>query len=465
MSLRLSTVLAAAALAACTTLGPDYRRPESPLPPRYSRAPASAAAASPAPDAWWTLFGDPALDALVGEALASNQDLAAAAARVAEARALVGLARADRFPRVDATAGASRTKLSQDSSQLPPGFDLEFDRFRAAGTLSFEVDFWGRLARASEAARAELLGSEEGRRALRLGLAAEVAGAYFDLLAFAEDLGIARGTRASRAETVRLQQERFDAGTISELDLAQAQGELEAAEAAVPALERRARQTENRLGVLLGRTGGEVARGGGLQALALPEVPVGLPSQLLERRPDVLAAEQRLVAANARIGAARAAYFPAIALTAYAGSESIELGSLLGSGTGVWQAALSIVEPILHTGRTRRAVDMARARERQAVAAYAKALQSAFAEVEDALVARSTGAAERSARERQVEALTRARRLAELRYEAGETAYFEILDAERSLFAARLALTDARRAELAAAVVLFKALGGGWASP
>jgi multidrug efflux system outer membrane protein len=205
-----------------------------------------------------------------------------------------------------------------------------------------------------------------------------------------------------------------------------------------------------------------VARGGGLSALALPEVPLGLPSRLLERRPDVLAAEQRLVAANARVGAARAAYFPAIALTGYAGSESVELARLLGSGTGVWQAALSVFEPLLHTGRTRRAVEVSRARARQAAAAYVKALQTAFAEVEDALAARATGADERRALERQVAALTRSRRLAELRYEAGESSYFEVLDAERSLFAAQLALTDARRAELAAAVVLFKSLGGGW---
>ncbi len=230
----------------------------------------------------------------------------------------------------------------------------------------------------------------------------------------------------------------------------------------MPALERAVRQTENRLAVLLGRIGGTVEPGGALSGVAPPEVPVGLPSKLLARRPDVLAAEQRLVAANARIGAARAAYFPSIALTGYAGTESLELASLFASGTGIWQAALGLVEPIFNAGRTRRQVEAARARERQALAAYTRTVQGAFAEVEDALVARRTGVAEREALARQVEALTRARRLAGLRYEGGDSSYLEVLDAERSLFRAELDLARARRDELAAAVDLFRALGGGW---
>jgi multidrug efflux system outer membrane protein len=430
------------------------------MPDGYS----AAAVEQSVPDRWWTLFGDPALDGLVAEALAANQDLAAAAARVEEARALAGIARADQLPQVTGTVTGSRTRLSAETLNLPPEIDipLEIDRFRAAANLSYELDFWGRLRRTTEAARAELLASEEGRRNVALGLVSEVAAAYFDLLALDQQLAITRGTLGSRGESVRLQRLRFDAGTISGLDLAQAEAELAATEANVPALERQVRQTEDRLAVLLGRIGGTVGRGGALDGVAPPAVPVGLPSQLLARRPDVLAAEQRLVAANARIGAARAAYFPAISLTGYAGSESAELSSLFASGTGVWQAALGLVEPIFNAGKTRRQVEAAQARERQALAGYTKAVQTAFAEVEDALVARSTGAAEREILSRQVDALVRAHRLAGVRYEAGESSYFEVLDAERTLFRAELELARARRAELAAAVNLFKALGGGW---
>jgi multidrug efflux system outer membrane protein len=217
--------------------------------------------------------------------------------------------------------------------------------------------------------------------------------------------------------------------------------------------------------VLLGRFGGTVERGGELESLVPPAVPVGLPSQLLARRPDVLAAEQRLIAANARIGVARAAYFPSIGLTGYAGTESNELSSLFSSGTFVWQAATSLLQPIFNAGRTRREVEASEARQRESLALYTQSLQIAFAEVEDALVARRTGVAEREALARQVEALTRSRRLAGLRYDAGESSYIEVLDSERTLFRAQLDLVNARRAELAASVDLFRALGGGWEEP
>lgn len=460
--------LAALALAGCGTLGPKYQRPELPVPAAYSDAGAGAPGVAIADD-WWTLFGAPGLDRLVEEALAANQDLAAAAARVEEARALAGLARAERFPDIEVEASGSRSKLSPDTAQLPPGFELELDRYRATANFSFELDFWGRLARASEALRAELLASEEGRRNVRLAIVAEVATAYFDHAAFARQLGIATGTLGSREESRRLQQARLDAGTISELELAQAQAELASTAATVPALERLLRQTENRLGVLLGRIGRAApsAEAGpssitALDTVAPPAVPVGLPSELLLRRPDIAAAEHRLIAAHARIAVARAEYFPTIDLTGYAGSESKELSNLFAGGTGIWRAALGLVQPLFDIPKTRRQVEAARARENQALAGYLKSVQSAFAEVEDALIARSTGTAEREALARQVEALTRARRLSGLRYEAGESSYFEVLDAERNLFRAELELARAQRAELVAAVGLFKALGGGW---
>lgn len=461
--------LALASLSACRTLGPDYQRPELALPAAYSQAAAEGAAA--VSDTWWKLFGDPNLDRLEEEALAANQDLAAAAGRIEEARALLGLTRSDRFPEVSAGLSGSRSRFSRETAQLPPGFPLETTRIHASVDARYEFDFWGRYARASEAARADLLATEEGRRNVRLGVTAGVATAYLDILALERQLAVLRETLATRGESVRLQNTRYDAGTISELDLAQAQGELAAAEAAVPALERALRQTENGLGVLLGRMdrlGSAVARssgegeGGGLAALTLPPVPAGLPSELLLRRPDVVAAEQGLLAANARIGQARAAYFPSLSLTASLGEESMQLSKLLSSGANVFNVALGIVQPIFNAGRTRRQVEAATARQHQALAAYLRSVQGAFAEVEDALIARSTGTTESEALARQVEALGRALHLSQLRYDAGESSYFEVLDAQRGLLRAQLDATRARRDELAAAVSLFKALGGGF---
>lgn len=454
-------VAAALSLSACAaSLGPKYQHPEIPVPAAYSQ-PGTAAAV--VPDAWWKLFGDPALDRLEDEALAANQDLAAAAARIEEARALLGLTRAESFPEVSAGVSGSRTKFSAKTAQLPPGVPLESSDLRATASVSYDFDFWGRYARATEAARAELVASEEGRRNIAVTLTADVANAWLDLLSYRRQLALAKDTVGSRQEAVRLQQVRYDAGTISELDLAQAQAELASIEATVPTLERQARQAEDRLGVLLGRIGGTVAAGNlGLDAVQLPAVPVGLPSDLLARRPDVAAAEQGLIAAHARIAQARAAYFPTFSLTGYAGGESRELAGLFSSGAGIWQAALNLVQPIWNGGRTRRQVEAAEAREKQALAAYAKALQSAFADVEDALVARTTSVTAREAFARQVEALERARNLARLRYDAGSSSYLEVLDAERNLFRAQLDLAQARRGELGAAVTLFKALGGGW---
>jgi len=455
----LASLLAATAVAGgCVTMGPDYQRPELAVPAGYS----VAASGGEIPDAWWRSFGSGELDALVAEALAANADLAAAAARVEEARALAGEARADRLPQLDGRLAKTRTKLSSDTATVPPGFDLQRDAHRAALSFSWELDFWGRLARATEAARAGLVASEEGHRAIRLGVVAETATTYFHLLSLDRQLAIARETLSTRFESVRLQRLRFDAGSISELDLSQAEAELAATEATVPALERQIARAEGRLAVLLGRIGRVDPRGGELAALAVPEVPVGLPSELLQRRPDVVAAEQALVAANARIGVARAELFPSLSLTAYGGSESRELGDLLTSGTSIWQVGANLLQPIFAGGRARRRVEGARARESEALAGYARAVQSAFADVEVALAERRTAAAEREALDRQVTALARARHLATLRYDAGDASYLDVLDAERSLFRAELELVGARQLEAESAVALYRALGGGW---
>lgn len=441
----------------CRTVGPDYARPTVAAPAAYSEA----ATATAIPDAWWTLFGDPGLDALVTEALGANPDLAAAAARIDRARALLGLADAARMPTVDGQANAGRARVSRDTSALPPGIGAEFDRFHLSATASYEFDFWGRYRRASEAARAELLASEEGRRAVRLGIAAAVATAYFDRAFLDRQVADAKSTLESRQEALRLQNERFDAGTISELEVAQAKAELAATEAAIPVLERERRRADNRLGVLVGQFG-PVAGPSGELAARVPEVPVGLPSDLLARRPDVVAAEAQLVAANARIGVAKAAFFPSIGLTATLGTESRELGDLLSSGANIWQLAAGLLQPIWNAGRTKRQVEAAAAGREEALALYLKAIQGAFAEVEDALAGRSASLTEVAALERQITALERAREIALIRYEAGESSYFEVLDADRNLFRARLDLSTARRNQYVAAVDLFRALGGGW---
>ena len=449
----------------CRSVGKQYARPDIALPAAFSSGASSEAQPAPLPDAWWQLYGDPKLDALIEEAYANNQDLALAAARIDESRALLGLADADRKPRVDASGSAAQIERTREALGVPPGFPIDVDRgqFGISVGASYEFDLWGRYARGSEAARADLLATVEGQRVVRLSLAAEIALAYADLLVADRQLEISNDTVATRRESVDLQKLRLDAGTISELDLAQAEAELAATEAAIPAIARFRRQTEDRLAVLLGRIGGTVERGG-LDRFNLPEIPAGLPSDLLVRRPDVQVAEARLIAANARLAVAKTNLFPRLSLTASGGLESTELAKLFTSPAGVWQLALSVLQPLFDAGRNRRGIDAASARERQALALYLRSVQSAFADVEDALVARESGAQERGALERQVEALARARRLATIRYEAGDSSYLEVLDSERALFRSQLEWLRSRRDELAASIGMFRALGGGWAN-
>jgi outer membrane protein, multidrug efflux system len=456
-----AALLLATSLGGCLTVGPDYSRPAVPAPEAF-RAADSTLGAPPA-EGWWHLFGDSELDRLIDVALAENADLRIAAARVDEARALLGVSRASRFPEIGASASAGRSKFSTETTPVPEGTPTEFNRLQAGLTVSYDFDPWGRLRRQTEAAAADLLATEYGVAALRLTLVADVTSAYFDLRSLDRQLAIARGTLDSRSQAFDLQKLRFDAGVISELELAQARSEQAATAATVPDLEQAIAETENRLAILLGRNPDGVARGRELEALVLPPaVPAGLPSALLARRPDLAAAEQRLVAANARIGVAKAAYFPSLALTGFAGTESTELSGLFTSGSFVWQAAASLVAPLFNAGRTRREVEAAQAREVQALESYRKVMQTTFAEVENALVARRTSAARYQALADQAAALQDALRLAQLRYDAGSSSYLEVLDAQRSLFRAQLDLAAARRTELAAAVALFEALGGGW---
>lgn len=425
------------------------------------RSGAAKEGATVAPD-WWTAFGDPTLDSLIVEALEQNRDLRLAVARLDEARALARVAGADRLPAVDLEGSASRSRRSTRTDFLPPGVDPRSDDFRLAASVSFELDLFGRVRNQATAALEELLAVESTRDAVRLAVASDVASAYFGLLALDRQVAVTRETIDARRHTEDLVRLRFEGGLSSRLDLERSRGERAAAEATLPELERTRRSLENRLAILLGRLPGEVVRGGDLESLVAPEVPVGLPSQLLLRRPDVAAAEARLAAAAARIGVARAALFPSIRLTGYYGGESSELGNLFASGASVWQLAAGLLQPIFDGGRNRALVAAAEARQEQAVILYLQTAEGAFREVDDALFAVTTARQRRAALAEHSAALEAALVLARDRYAEGEASYLEVLDVERARLAAGLLLAGARRDELEAAVALFRALGGGW---
>ncbi len=467
-SLTAVLTLLAGALAGCA-VGPDYKRPEVSAPAEW-RSP-SEGPGSLADLGWWELFQDPVLRGLIRTAVVENKDVQVAVARVAEARAQLGIARAAQFPQVDGRASYTDQRFSRKSFPLNalPGntaIDSQQDFYRTSLDLTFELDLWGRLRRATEAARAELLASEGNRRTVLTTLVSDVAQGYFDLLEQDREADIARRTLASRQASLDLVSQRFDAGLTSELDVRRAEEQVATAAAVVPEVERRAAQTENRLSVLLGRNPGPIPRGPALDAQRMPPaVPAGLPSELLQRRPDLQQAEQRLIAANARIGVAKAEYFPRISLTGMFGVESVALSDLFTGPARVWQVGPAMTLPLFTAGRIASSVRASEARERQALIQYQQAVQQAFREVEDALVFHRKAGDIRREREARVRAARRALELARLRYDSGLAGYLDVLDAERQLFAAEIDLASAARDQLAAAVQIYKALGGGWEVP
>lgn len=459
---RVAVVLVLLPLVSGCSLAPD------PVPPAIAAPEAWRAEAAPggAPiaDGWWRAFGDAELTALVEAALESNRELLAAIARVDEARALARIAGADRLPSVELGASSSRSRSSEATGTLPPGADATASRHRLAAALAFELDLFGRVRNATEAARRRLLAAESTRDAVELAVASEVASAWFELAALDRQAEVLEATVASRRRAEELIEARFRGGQASRLDYERARAERAAAEAERPRVERARRATENRLALLAGRMPGEAPRGRSIVELAAPAVPAGLPSELLARRPDVAVAESLLAAAAADVGAARAALFPSIRLTGAWGRESAELSDLFSPGAVVWNAAAGLLQPIFRGGRNRAGVAAAEARQRQAVAVYLATAEGAFRDVEDALFGVGTTRARRTALAEQVAALASAYELARLRYEEGESSLLEVLDVERQRLAAELGLAEARRDELAAAVALFRALGGGWSA-
>jgi outer membrane protein, multidrug efflux system len=461
----LAALLGAALLAGCMSVGPDYVRPDADAPSQFPGEYAS----DPIPEHWWKIYADPTLDAMVEEALAHNADLRLAIARVDEARAAVGISRADQYPGVSAAGSAARNRASQDSAAgVPPGVDPVSNNYRATLGVAWEIDLWGRYRRASEAARAELLSAQANREAVRLALVGEVANGYFRLRALDAQLAVTERTVSTRLASTALQRLRFEAGVASEFDLRQVEAQAAQAQALQPSLERQIAQQENALSVLLGRSprqivGQPVDRGAAIEAIAAPPaVPSGLPSDLLQRRPDLRRAEQQLIAANARIGVARAAYYPSISLSGFLGGESSTLADLFSAPARIWQFSASAAQTVFDAGRTGAQVEAAQARERQALAQYQLAVQNAFRETLDALIAKRKAREVFEAEQRRADALGLSLALAQLRYDNGVSSLLDVLDAERGLLDAELNRIEAQRAQLAATADLFKALGGGW---
>ncbi len=454
--------LAGSLFAGCT-VGPDYKRPESSIPASWRTA--SDASESIANLKWWQLFKDPTLQKLIRTALKDNYDLELAVARVAEARALLGVARSAQFPELD--AGTRYRNDRESETSFPPieklGVNPNFDLYRADLDASFEVDLWGRLQRATEAARAELLANEENQRTVLMTLVSDVAQNYFDLLELDREEEIDRRTLASRRASFDLVSRRYDDGLASELDVKRAEEELASAAATVPDVERRIAQTENRLRIFLGENPGPIPRSASLDSEHLPpEIPAGLPSALLEQRPDIRAAEEHLVAANARIGEAKAEFFPQISLTGIFGSASVSLSDFFTGPARMWLAGPTVTLPIFTAGRLSSNLAATEAREQQSLIQYRQSIQTAFREVDDALVFHQKARAIRLQREQEVQAAEQALALANLRYTNGVSSYLDVLDTERQLFSAEIDLATITRDQLNAVVQVYKALGGGW---
>jgi multidrug efflux system outer membrane protein len=456
--------LSAIVLAACT-LGPDYRRPEVPLPSVYRGLDPTAPAGpgSLADMAWWAVFEDEALQALIRTALVENYDLRVAAARILDAQAQVVATRSFQFPAIDGTAQAPYSTTFGDR---PPLFTLENSFIpQGAVNLSFELDFWGRWRRATEAARAELLATEEGRHVVLSDLISSVTIAYFQLLTLDLDLEISRRTVAVREDSLRLVRLREQGGVVSMMDVHQAETLLSGALREIPDFERQIEQTENLISVLLGRSPGPIPRGRALDAQTVyPSLPAGLPAALLERRPDIRLAEQQLVAANARIGVAKSEFLPRIFLLGNIGVAGGVQNSVSFGPMGFFGIGPTLSVPIFNMGRVQAGVDSADARYQEAVARYQQTVQQALREVSDASVEHRKRQAARREQEALVQVLRNAAALSRVRYDGGVTSYLEVLDNERQLFEAELELTRARRDELVAVVQLYRALGGGWQS-
>lgn len=445
-------------LSACAS-GPDYKAPELKSPSAWRQVSDSTPAGEL--DQWWLRFNDPVLTQLVNTALANNNDLKIALSRVEEARAQSRSAKADFLPTVMGNAGASRNKNSAYAEPAMP--TLTTSDFKLNIDLSYEIDLWGKLRRADEAASARLLASQANRDSVRQTLIAEVTRAYIDLRALDAQLDIAKQNLQALTEEYKLQKRRFDGGVTSELEANQAQVELSSAQVAIPELEQRIALQENALSIVLGQLPGTIPRGKPLLELGqVPNIPAGLPSDLLQRRPDLRAAEQALVAANADIGYVKAAYYPSLSLTGLFGVSSGDLSNLFKSGANTWNFGAGLRAPLVTGGKAKAAETIAETRKNEALASYQQAVLNAFKEVEDALVTQNSSREILKGREAQETALQKTLTLSQKRYRSGLSSYQDVLSAQRGLYQTQLYLVDSQRTQANASVSLYKALGGGW---
>ena len=465
MKKRLFTAAAMIILLSGCMVGPDYQRPPVTTPDVFRASP------TPTPDArsiadlkWFEVFSDEQLQELIRTALAQNYDLRDAVARVDAARANLGITQADQYPNFGFGGGFTAVELSREGAfSVARG-----NRQRNFGTVflnlfTFEIDIWGRLRRATEAARADLLATDWNRKTVITTLISDVATAYFNLLELDMELAIAKNTLATRQESLRLIRLQTQGGLATLLDLRQAEQLVYGAAQTIPSTEQQIEQTENQISLLLGRNPGPVARGRVLtEQQTPPEVPAGLPSSLLERRPDIRAAEQTLVATNANIGVAKAAYFPQVTLTGEYGYQSTALANLFSGSRRMWNFIPQLTQPIYTAGRITSGVELAEAQQRSALAQYENAIQTGFRDVSDALVQYQKIREVRTQRQLLVTALQDRKRLAYRRFQGGVDTMLNALNSDQDLFVAELSLAQARLGELLSLVQLYRALGGGW---
>ena len=442
-------------LAGGCTVGPDYVRPEIDTPANYRID--AGDSADVANTRWWSQFNDPKLDELIEIALRNNKDLRIAAERVLEFAARVDISRAGLYPQLGYEGSGGRSK-----SRSPGGTSFTENSFLASLNVGWELDVWGRIQRATEAERALLLAAEEGRRTVILTLVSSVATAYVNLLNLDYQLQITNKTVQSRQESLRLFELQFQGGVVSELEVAQVRSELELARTRIPQIERETALLENSLSVLLGQNPGPISRGQRFDDLALPSVPFGLPSDLIDRRPDIRAAEQQLIAANALIGVAKAQYFPRISLTGLFGYTSTDLSDLLQSSSDNWGYGGGLLGPIFDGGRIEADIRATEAEQRQALIDYQLTVQTAFREVDDALISNRKAREIVISQQRQLDALRDYARYARLRFDEGQVSYIEVLDAERRLFDSELSDAVSRADVYVTLVNVYKAMGGGW---
>ena len=472
---KLTPLIAALLLSACA-VGPNYEKPQFAMPdlwpwndPQKAADRASGEAMDTVTRDWWNQFNDPALSAMVTEGLANNADLLIAASRVSQARAALGLSEANLYPEISVQGNATRTSNSDEARF--GGFTANskpFNDFGISAVLDYELDLWGRLRRARESDRAQLLSVQANRDAVDLAVASDIATGYFNLRSLDAQIKVTKETIESRSESLRYQKTQYNVGSVNGLTFRQAEAELAAAEGQLPMLEQARLEQNNALSILLGRspkeiTEGTIAAGKTVDELpTTPIIPVELPSTLLERRPEVVSAEQALVAANADIGEAKADYFPRVSLSGLIGLGAADGDRVLRSSARKWNAGANIAGPLVDFGRRKSIVRGAEARKEEALLTYEQSVRLAFRDVLNALSAENTSALRETAQQKQITSRSEALKLAEVRYKSGYSNYLEVLDAQRFLYQAQLERIIARRDRLTAAVNVYKSLGGGW---